>query len=486
MGSDPMMKQPHQPKPRRTAGSTGSSRDAALRAATRDTRSLLAAPADTTRSAQPPASSEPPKASASPEPSKLTTSPTSPELSKPSPSPESSKSHKSAGRKIFCTLCVLLGLILLGLGGLAIWYFGFHHQPETAFFDALAQLADADSVTLQGGASITSHSDGDTNAAVTLDFVATPETPGMFSGTLALMSPVSSGAFTTGSSSPKFQINSVTDDDGITYLQLSGLADWLANLPTAELTPEQLSLIDSYRATLETIDNEWWQISVTDFIDSLELDPYVSGVYHDFYGCLWDLSQTNYRALFAALYRQHPFLQLTESEAASGAYDTYYIADAGSTAYTATINFEELAAFLNQIPTTDAAESYFACFNNIEGIEETLDATDLNEITAAELQEALPGELKVEFIISNWDHQLQAFAIDYRPSDELTLSVSAKLAYQSAIITIPESYRPTTDLVDELTEFTFATIMLNSVISSDPTLDQSEIIINEEIYEPTY
>ena len=485
MGSDPMMKQPHQPKPRRTAGSTGSSRDAALRAATRDTRSLLAAPADTTRSAQPTASSEPPKSSMSSEPPKSTTSPASPELSKPNPSPESSKPPKSAGRKIFCTLCVLLGLILLGLGGLAIWYFGFHHQPETALFDALAQLADVDSVTLQGGASITSQSEDNMSTIATLDFVATPEAPGMFSGTLALTPPADQDVSAI-SDHPKFQINSVTDDHGITYLQLSGLADWLANLPTAELTPEQLSLIDSYRATLEIIDNEWWQISVTDFIDSLELDPYVSGVYHDFYGCLWDLSQTNYRALFAALYRQHPFLQLTESEAASGAYDTYYIADAGSTAYTATINFEELAAFLNQIPTTDAAESYFACFNNIEGVEETLDATDFNEVTAAELQEALPGELKVEFIISNWDHQLQAFAIDYRPSDELTFSVSAKLAYQSAIITIPESYRPATDLVDELTEFTFATLMLNAAISSDPTLDQSEIIINEEIYEPTY
>ena len=473
MGSDPMIKKPHQPnsQPHQQARPrAGSSRDAALRAAERDTRSLTGqTPAATTSPADvAPALAETVSSSeaAVPQPASHP-APAQPVKSRPS---QAAKPAKSACRKLFCALCLVLALVLLSAGGVAIWYFGFHHQPEQAVLDAFDGLGRADGIALQGDAEVSSLTDPAQTIA-TLDFVAAPEAPASTAPNLQL------------------QLNTVTDDAGVTYLQLGGLTELLANVPTTELSPEELTLLENYRATLEAIDNEWWQISVTDLIDSLELEPTASQAFHEFYGCLWDLAQTNYRALFAALYQQHPFLQISERTTES---ETSLTATAGSTVYVATIDFDQLAAFLNQIPTTDAAEAYFACYNNISGLEETLDATDFNELTADELRESLPGNLTVELEISNWSHQLRQFSLNWQPNDQLQVAVTAEVAYQSAIVTIPDAYRPLTDLIDELSEFIVVTVSpssdptLSDPLYSDPLYDSSDLLITEEIYEPVY
>ena len=477
MGSDPMIKKPHQPNSQphqQSRPRAGSSRDAALRAAERDTRSLTGQTPTATAS----------PADVAPAPS-TKSHPAQPIKSHPS---QTTQPAKSACRKLFCALCLVLALVLLGAGGIAIWYFGFHHQPEQAVLDAFDQLGRADGIALQGDAEVSSLTDPAQTIA-TLDFVAAPGAPGMLSADLAFFPTTSSDAATSTTPNLQLQLNTVTDDAGVTYLQLGGLTELLASAPTAELSPEELTLLENYRATLETIDNEWWQISVTDLIDSLELEPTTSQTFHEFYGCLWDLAQTNYRALFAALYQQHPFLQISERTTES---EISLTATAGSTVYVATIDFDQLAAFLNQIPTTDAAEAYFACYNNISGLEETLDATDFNELTADELRESLPGDLAVELEISNWSHQLRQFSLNWQPNDQIQVAVTAKVAYQSAIVTIPDTYRPLTDLVDELSEFIVVTISpsndptLSDPLYSDPLYDSSDLLITEEIYEPVY
>ena len=472
MGSDPMIKKPHQPNSQphqQSRPRAGSSRDAALRAAERDTQSLTGQTPTATAS----------PADAAPAPS-AKSHPAQPVKSHPG---QTTQPAKSACRKLFCALCLVLALVLLSAGGIAIWYFGFHHQPEQAVLDAFDQLGRADGIALQGDAKVSSLTDPAQTIA-TLDFVAAPAAPGMLSADFTFFPTTSSGGATSATPNLQLQLNTVTDDAGVTYLQLGGLTELLASAPTAELSPEELTLLENYRATLETIDNEWWQNSVTDLIDSLELEPTTSQTFHEFYGCLWDLAQTNYRALFAALYQQHPFLQISERTTES---ETSLTATAGSTVYVATIDFDQLAAFLNQIPTTDAAEAYFACYNNISGLEETLDATDFNELTADELRESLPGDLAVELEISNWSHQLRQFSLNWQPNDQLQVAVTAKVAYQSAIVTIPDTYRPLTDLVDELSEFIVVTISpSNDPTLSDPLYDSSDLLITEEIYEPVY
>ena len=491
MGSDPMIKKPHQPNSQphqQSRPRAGSSRDAALRAAERDTRSLTGQTPTATTSpadvAPAPAETVSSSEAAVPQPASHP-APAQPVKSRPS---QAAKPAKSACRKLFCALCLVLALVLLSAGGIAIWYFGFHHQPEQAVLDAFDQLGRADGIALQGDAEVSSLTDPAQTIA-TLDFVAAPEAPGMLSADLTFFPTASPDGTASTAPNLQLQLNTVTDDAGVTYLQLGGLTELLANVPTTELSPEELTLLENYRATLETIDNEWWQISVTDLIDSLELEPTASQAFHEFYGCLWDLAQTNYRALFAALYQQHPFLQISERTTES---ETSLTATAGSTVYVATIDFDQLAAFLNQIPTTDAAEAYFACYNNISGLEEALDATDFNELTADELRESLPGNLTVELEISNWSHQLRQFSLNWQPNDQLQVAVTARVAYQSAIVTIPDAYRPLTDLVDELSEFIVVTISpsndptLSDPLYSDPLYDSSDLLITEEIYEPVY
>ena len=139
MGSDPMIKKPHQPNSQphhKSRSRAGSSRDAALRAAERDTRSLIGptpteatSPADVTPApsvAATPAETVSSSETAAPQPASHS-APNQPVKSRPS---QAAKPAKSACRKLFCALCLVLALVLLSAGGIAIWYFGFHHQPE--------------------------------------------------------------------------------------------------------------------------------------------------------------------------------------------------------------------------------------------------------------------------------------------------------------------------------------------------------------------
>lgn len=462
MGSDPMIKKKQQAKSRRFGAtsspspSSNSSRDAALRAAERDTQILTQQP---TRDITP----------------SVSTSATMHSTQPVTPKARPAQKSKPACHKFFCFICVALGLLVLSAGGVAIWYFCFHHQPEKVMLDALNQLGQADAVVLQGSASIMSRTDNQTVADI--DFVSTPDTPGMVSADLSLHLPTSAQD-NTSATTIQLQLNSVADQDGITYLQIGGLTQLLEDIPTAELSPEELTVIETYQAMLETIDNEWWQISIPDLINQLELEPTSTQAFQDFYGCLWDLAQTDYRALFAALYQQHPFLQISENPTST---------DAGYTSYLATVDFEQLADFLNQIPVTDAAEAYFACYNDISGIEDTLSATDFDELTAEELSADFPDDLAIEFEISNLSHQLRQFRLEWPLNEQFTLQLEAEVAYQSAIITIPDAYRPVTDLIDELSEFTVYLLGYSYSSTQPEIIDQSlDIIIDEENYEPLY
>lgn len=493
MGSDPMIKKPHQPNSQphhKSRSRAGSNRDAALRAAERDTRSLVGptptattSPADVTPApsvAATPVETVSSSETAAPQPASHP-APAQPVKSRPS---QAAKPAKSACHKLFCAICVLLGLILLSAGGIAIWYFGFHHQPEKAVLDAFNQLGEAENLVLEGGGAVLNS--GESNQTIaSFNFISAPDTPGLLSTDLTLFPPAPQDDTAASSAAPlDLQLNAVVGEDGVPYLQISGLADLFASLP-ADLSPEALAYLEPYRALFETVDNEWWQFSLDDFVTSLELDPTATQAYHEFYGCLWDLYQTDYRALFAALYRQHPFLQIQTSEEVTSTSDSFILAEPGSTTYVATIDFGELAAFLNQIPTTDAAESYFACYNNISGIEEALDATDFDEVSADELRDALPGDLQIELVISNWSHQLQAFQVTLRQESEFVFSLGANLSYQAATVTLPTSYRPLADLVDELSEFLYSFAYVTQ--SLDPSSQTtSDVVITEETYAPTY
>ena len=120
MGSDPMIKKPHQPNPQphqQSRPRAGSSRDAALRAAERDTRSLVGQTPTATTS---PADVAPaPSAAAAPAETVSSSETAAPQqASHPAPTQsaksrpsQAAKPAKSACRKLFCALCLVLALV---------------------------------------------------------------------------------------------------------------------------------------------------------------------------------------------------------------------------------------------------------------------------------------------------------------------------------------------------------------------------------------
>lgn len=341
---------------------------------------------------------------------------------------------------------ILAILVLIGAGFFA-WYFCFYSQPEKVISDAVDDLLSADNIVFDGAAIFTPAMNEDSALEqIEVDFdSAANQAPA--SSTMVTMK------FVFENSEISLEIGSVQVKDGVAYLRVSGILDALERAGLTEALQEEARV---FFDTLEIIDGEWWEISVTDLIDEFELEDETTNQLKATYECAYKAINDGYRAEFAELYREHSFMQLSRVQKLEFPQESNYqdvVANAGSTYYQVAFDYEELANFINALPESDIAEKLYACVNG-NLLDSDASAQDFDEVSTDELKEAFPEDTRIYFEISNWCHQLKTIVMQLADED-LAVNLGLKIHQdQQAVITVPDSYRPITELVDEIMEMT--------------------------------
>jgi len=245
------------------------------------------------------------------------------------------------------------------------------------------------------------------------------------------------------------QLGTVALQDGVIYLRVGGIMEALEEAGISEELPEEGQIVIDF---FETIDGEWWQISVPDLIDEFYFADEDAAKLKATYDCAVRALESDYGSDLEKLYREHSFINLVKVKSLEFDTENNYIgatAEEGTTFYRVDVNYAALADFVNALPESSAAEQVFACVeDNIPGAE--IDVHELDEISAEEV-EAEFSKIRTYVEISNWCHQLKKIVMQLTDEDTV-MNMHMNIYRQEADISGPESYRPITDLSDEIME----------------------------------
>lgn len=405
------------------------------------------------------------------------------EFNEPAPAPKAKKS------KLPVILLSVLAIILVAVGALAIWFFAYYSNPDRVVFDAVNNFTKAENVAIQnGGVVVKDFAEDGSGMMLQLQFdSASSKLPNATNvkAVLNITEPATNcGEFDANciddQESQEFRftadLGTIVMNDGVVYLQVSGLVDAFEQAGlSAEATPELADLL----STVELIDGEWWQISLPDILETIEIDEEANQAITDAYACMIDLANSSLPGELGDIYNQHRFLEVAKIDDFQG-----NIASNGSSLYSLNFKAPELANFLNAVPNTAALNAYYDCFNKIEAFGETIGVEEFNETTPEEITESLdelPEDYVLIFEISNFTHQLESVIfganIDQAVNkDEPSVLGSFVLSYQSATITAPAEYRPITELFEQ-----FAPLAENILTTAGTVTEshQHELICDE-------
>ncbi len=353
-------------------------------------------------------------------------------------------------------------LLLLVGGGVLLWYALFYNNPENVAFDAINGFLHEKNISVSGSAWVEVPSE-DIRVDISLKN-AINQASGMSDLSIKLGEmqdeyhpsqgttfEIDAGAI--GLSDGKFyarfgnimnSVDQLMDNNGITFDDLGQFGQMLYQLG-------------------ETIDEQWWEISILDIIDRLtdEIDDedtlaQVENT-RNLYRCMVDVVSQNHSNEIAKLYQANRFLvvkKVTES------IDGDKKPASGNSLYELSFDYEKLANFLNALPKTDLANQAYVCINNYQAevysdsghVPEKIDASKFEQIKAEDLEEALDNRANQYYLeISNWQHQIKSIFILNLTSDTVS-GADLYFDYTPVAISAPNDVRPITDLYDEAME----------------------------------
>ncbi len=370
--------------------------------------------------------------------------------------PRDKRGHKGA-----LIAGIIIGILLCIVAGVLIWFFACYNQPERVAFDAVEHFLKADNVVTTGEVKVTpddTEESGIESVVIALD---------SSSSSLPSSSKVALTVKTNTEKEFKLDLGTVQMSDGVLYLQISRIMETVEQLNLDQSEREQLG---DFFDTLELIDNEWWRISLDDFKDNLEeTDPGAIDFWGDIYTCAVDLANGDLKQDIAKVYSDHRFLKVAAVKDVSRIDGLAGFQPASwHQLYEISLDNVALADFINALPETPAANAFYDCANEAiakyydDDSLEKFSAENFEEISASDIE--WPEDLHVVLEISQFGHQLRSLHA-YQSADDIDLSVDLEFKYQSVTVSAPESYRPISDLFDELASaFTelfeaYATIM---------------------------
>lgn len=354
----------------------------------------------------------------------------------------------------------ILAAIILILGCVGIWFFGFYSSPDKVAFDAVTNLMSASNVSVQGDLAVLPLGDGIPSPRLWLSLDSS-------SNHLPNSTTASLSVSLDNNRSVELDLGLVQLSDGVIYLQVSKVMEAINNLGLSE---DDYAELEEILGLLEVIDNEWWRISVPEIVDSLELGDSQANGFKEIYTCTVNALNADLGDELAILYRKLPFIKVVEIDE----FDTFtinhdsveskisaYHPQSGNGLYEISLNKANLAGFINALPETDVAESFFDCYNGVvdkypsQFGSSNIDATDFDEIDASDID--IDDDLCLYLEISRFSHQVQTIHFYYEENSYVTVG-AFDLRYEDITVNAPNNYRPITDLIDEIIEFIVGTI----------------------------
>ena len=345
---------------------------------------------------------------------------------------------------------IVVAILVLLCGGIVLWFYLWYSNPNQVAYDAVNHLIKAENVGLEGGFTIYNSGDDDSVLkAVSISFdQASSSLP---SSTSARISFIFDAEKVEGEPHVLIDVKNIVMQDGVIYLQIAGLLD---SINSVEIDEETRSAMEVYINTLELIDNEWWQISIPDLLQTMELPGEQSSALTEVYQCAVQAFNSNMSEEVAKIYKQNQFVQITPSKTL-GPSDSYNELTAGHKAYELTIDKDKMASFVNQLPETTITEEFFGCVNQVMdkyGGNGSLNVSDIEEITADDISWLESDEMRVFLEISQFDHKLRSISVYEYDDGENIGGGTILVKYDAVNVTAPENYRPITELFDELSE----------------------------------
>lgn len=362
------------------------------------------------------------------------------------------------GRKTGIILGVVLVILILIGAGFFIWYFAYYNQPAKVAADAVEDLIQSDDVMLKGGITLTpKHVGEDGLQQVTINLNSSANRAPSTTN-LGLKMVYQNGSVV------ELDLGTIMLQDGVAYLKIAGIMD---ALEAADADEVLRTYAYGLYSLFELVDNEWWQISIPDLIAKLELPTDDAEQLNETYNCIVGALQKDQSGAVADFYQQNQFVDVERAKNAE-LEDTFGIPSdtKGQSYYRTTLNYDNLAKFINYLSETPVAQDIYACVNDhIEGAD--LSASEFDETSADDLKDILPADSEITLGISNWQHRLQTVMAKLA-YDDYTVEVGLRIDHGVIAIDLPESYRPLSDLIDELTE-------ILSLFLTEPIIDAGEI-----------
>lgn len=373
----------------------------------------------------------------------------------------------SAPKRSKAPLIVSIVVAVLLLGGLILgaWYFLFYNQPAKVVLDAVNSVLTDDNLALNGEVQFLRTESRDSGLAwAVFKFDSSSQTlPNTTNAQLRLGVQADEEI-----EELEFDLGVVQAQDGVLYLRISGIMAAIDQQVSDEVYDEMSDLFE----LLDLVDGEWWRISISE-ISSYFGWGETGAHYQSLYDCGVQLLDQNHAGELHPLYRAHPFLTITK--------DSSVIPQrANTTIYQAQIDHEQLAQFLNQLPETDAAESYYACYNQAmqklyqsdyialpwgggfhPDPSETpvMDATSFDELTSEDVDDFLPEDLQVQLYIDNWTHELHTLTLNFQLNDQYSAAGVFYPVHRATVTFTPDQYRPITELLEELVDWAEALVV---------------------------
>lgn len=374
-----------------------------------------------------------------------------------------------AKRRTQIIIGVVVGALVLMLAGFAIWFFAFYSNPDKVMLDGVNNLFRAPNVSLDGGGSITLR-EGDTDDAVQMVILNLTSS----SSQLPNATDVSLLITFADEKSVNLQLGTVQLTDGVIYLRVSGIMDSVRSMG---LESDAENEMEELFSALETIDGEWWRISVRDALEDISGSREVADLYDGIYNCALEASTRDHSQTLIDLYKQNKFIAVTPvKKIASGDGYTDYTAQSWHKLYEIDLDKKALADFLNAIPDTAMAEEMYTCYNNIMAEYNSgaaqINAADFDEISASDID--IPEDLHLYAEISQFGHQIRSLWA-YVDDDTWQNSFAVTLGYQETTVSAPSEYRDITELFEELPiENMWSSVTLPSDDDTDWYMDEDD------------
>jgi len=339
---------------------------------------------------------------------------------------------------------VVFGLLLVGGIGFAIWFFAVYQNPQNIAFDAVNKFLSAPSVQTKGEVSFRTKNDEGNNYisfSVKLDNKS-KTLPNSATADLTISEVTEAGSVVE-DHTISIDLGTAIMSDGVIYFQVANLKDALDKVLTEQTLPEN-DFSNAIFDMIETVDGEWWRISIPEVVDELDLGSSGEPI-KDLYSCVIDASKKDHSGQIAGYYRDHQFINVEKTDEIGGA-------NKGNTYYKVDLDYDNLAGFLNEMPNSDLTGDVLVCINDYAEATggETVSKNDAEKISADDIRKEMPEDLNIYLQISDFSHQLETVSFNSKSDGEYDLTGAFSFTYEPAEVKAPENYRPVSELVEEI------------------------------------